>query len=77
MYMEFFEFPNPIYGIHDPIGIKYLTRIRVRLSHLRAHKFAHNFNDTNSKFCSCMNNKAETVEHFALPIRSLVNSGRL
>ena len=63
-YMEFFDItPNPIYDIHDhPIGIKYLTRLRVGLSHLRAHKFAHNFNDTSS----CMNNKAETVEHFLL-----------
>ena len=29
--------PNPIYGTRDPIGLKYLTRLRVGLSHLRAH----------------------------------------
>ena len=51
--MEFFEItPNPIYNIHDPIGIKYLTCLRVGLSDLRAHKFVQNFNDTSSKFCS-------------------------
>ena len=56
--------------------LKYLTCLRVSLSHLRAHKFAHNFNDTSSKFCSCMNNKAETVEHFLLfcPAYSLLRS---
>ena len=35
-YMEFFNVsPNPIYGIHNPIGLRYLTRLRVGLSHLR------------------------------------------
>ena len=30
--MEFFnDAPNPIYGIHNPVGIKYLTRLRVGL----------------------------------------------
>ena len=31
-----------IYGIHNPVGIKYLTRLRVGLSHLPMHKFHHN-----------------------------------
>ena len=37
---------HPIYGIHDPIGLKYLTRLHVGLSNLHAHKFYHNFKDT-------------------------------
>ena len=64
--MEFFNVtPNPIYRIHDPIGLKYLTRLRVGLSHLRAHKFYHNFKDTISNICLCQNG-SETVEHFLL-----------
>ena len=36
---------NSIYNIHDPVGIKYLTRLRLGLSHLNEHKFRHNFQD--------------------------------
>ena len=38
--------PNSIFKIHNPTGIKLLTRLRVGLSHLRYHKFNHNFHDT-------------------------------
>ena len=74
-YMEFFnDAPNPIYGIHNPVGIKYLTRLRVGLSHLRIHKFHHNFGDTTSGSCSC--GKPETVEHYLLhcPNYTLIRS---
>ena len=65
--MEFFNInPNPIYGIHNPIGLKYLTRLRVDLSHLRAHKYQHNVCDTTSNSCSCSINMSETVEHYLL-----------
>ena len=30
---------NPICNMHDPMGIKYLTRLRLGLSHLNDHKF--------------------------------------
>ena len=30
---------NSFYNCHNPIGIKYITRIRLGLSHLREHKF--------------------------------------
>ena len=43
----------PVYKIHDPIGLKLLTRLRVNLSHLREHKFRHNFLDTLNSLCSC------------------------
>ena len=36
---------NPIYNIHDPMGIKYLTKLRLGLSHLNDHKLRHNFQD--------------------------------
>ena len=44
------EFIRPIGNstcrIHNPIGIKLLNRLRVGFSHLREHKFRHNFADT-------------------------------
>ena len=65
--MEFFQVsPRQIYGIHDPIGVKYLSRLRVGLSHLRADKFRHKFADTPSALCDCSNSPPETVEHFLL-----------
>ena len=36
---------NPVYNIHDPMGIKYLTKLRLGLSHLNDHKFRRNFQD--------------------------------
>ena len=30
--------PKPVYNIHDPNGLKLLTRLRLRLSHLNEHK---------------------------------------
>ena len=76
-YMEFFDTsPNPIYGIHNPIALKYITRLRVGLSHLRSHKYWHNFRDTTSKFCSCSINIPETTEHYLLqcPLFNLIRS---
>ena len=55
-----------IYKIHHPRGLKLLTRLRLGLSHLREHKFRHNFNDTIDPFCLCRTNCLETTEHFLL-----------
>ena len=76
-YMEFLIVtPKPIYGIHNPVGINNLTRLRVGLSHLRAHKYQHNFVDTTTPCCSCANNVSETIEHYLLycPNYSLIRS---
>ena len=43
--------PANVYRIHHPRGLKLLTRLRLGLSHLREHKFRHNFNDTIDPFC--------------------------
>ena len=43
-----------------------LTRLRVGLSHLREHKFHHNFHDTLNPLCFCRTNSIESVEHFLL-----------
>ena len=35
--------PDSIYNIDNPLGVKYLTRLKVGFSHLKRHKFKHNF----------------------------------
>ena len=56
---------NSIYNIHDPVGIKYLTRLRLGLSHLNEHKFRHNFQDCLNPLCSC-SLEVETTNHYFL-----------
>ena len=45
---------NSTYRIHDPIGIKLLNRMRAAFSHLREHKFRHNFADTLNPLHACV-----------------------
>ena len=52
-------------GIHDPIGLSYLTQLRVGLSKLCYHKFKHNFGDSINPMCPS-NDGIETTEHFLL-----------
>ena len=54
-----------IYGIHDPIGIKWIFQLRVGLSPLKSHKKLHNFLDTRDDTCSC-GFHSETTGHFLL-----------
>ena len=56
---------NSIFGCHNPIGVKLLTRLRLGLSHLREHKFKHSFQDTLNPLCSC-GKEVETTFHFLL-----------
>ena len=44
---------SSIFGCHNPIGVKLLTRIRLGLSQLREHKFKRSFHDTFNPLCSC------------------------
>ena len=46
---------NPVFSVSDNMGVVYLNRLRVGFSHLREHKFNHNFADTLDPFCSCRN----------------------
>ena len=57
--------PNSVFNCHKGKGIKYLTRLRLGLSHLREHKFKHSFQDTLNPFCSC-GPDVETNMHFSL-----------
>ena len=56
---------KPIYGIHDPKGLSFLTQLRVGLSKLNYHKFKHNFRDTTNPMCPT-NDGIEDTEHFLL-----------
>ena len=52
-----------IFGIHDPMGLRYLFQLRVSLSPLRSHKSRHNFIDTPSDICLCKQG-VENTNHF-------------
>ena len=43
---------NSFYNCHNPIEIKYITRIRLGLSHLRERKFKHSFQDSINPICN-------------------------
>ena len=55
---------NSVFTCHNPIGIKYLTRIRLGFSHLRYHKFKHGFLDATDPLCSCSTGIENTVHYF-------------
>ena len=57
--------PNSIFNIHNPLGIKYLTRLRIGFSHLKEHQFRPNFQDSVDAMCSC-GSATETTKHFLL-----------
>ena len=56
---------NSVYGIHNPKGVAYLTRLRVGLSKINVHKFRHSFRDTINPMCP-VNDGIEDTEHFLL-----------
>ena len=52
-----------IFGIHDPLGLRYLFQLRMGLSFLRCHKKCHNFID--SPFDKCLYKQGiEDTNHF-------------
>ena len=57
--------PKPVYNIHDPNGLRLLTRLRLGFSHLNEHKFNHNFKECVNPLCSC-SLQVESVSHFLL-----------
>ena len=57
--------PNRIFNCHNPIGIKLITRLRFGSSHLRDHKFKHNFLDCLNPICCC-GQDIETTVHYLL-----------
>ena len=66
-YLDFFAVkPNSIFNVHKPTGLKYLTRLSVGFSHLKSHKYNHNFRDTPNPSCACDGTTEETTEHYLL-----------
>ena len=49
---------------HCPDCLKLITKLRLGLSHLRFHKFKHNFKDTLNPTCCC--GTVETTMHYLL-----------
>ena len=56
---------NSIFLCNNSKGIQLLTRLRLGLSHLRDHKFKHNFQDTHNPICNC-GEDIETSCHYLL-----------
>ena len=56
---------NSVFEINNPYGLKLLTRLRLGLSHLRYHKFRHNFRSCINPVCVC-GLEIETTTHFHL-----------
>ena len=46
-------YAKSVFDIHNPLGIKLLTRLRLGLRHLHEHKFRHHFLDTSNPLCEC------------------------
>ena len=57
--------PTPNKTYWNPIGIKLITKLRLGLSHLRDHKFKHNFIDWLNPICCC-GKHIETTVHYLL-----------
>ena len=56
---------NSIFNCHNLKALKFITRLRLGLSHLRYHKFKHNFQDSLNDFCNCVLN-TESTSHYLL-----------
>ena len=55
---------NSMYGIYNPFGVKLINRLRFGFSHLREHKFRHNFADTMKMLYSCTRETENTEDFF-------------
>ena len=67
---------NSIYAIHNILGLKLLTRLRLNFSHLSEHKLRYNFIDTINPMCSC-GFEPETTDHYILCCSNLYTHLRL
>ena len=45
--------PKAIYNVHNPVGLRLPTRLRLVLRHLSQNKFNHNFQDCLNPLCLC------------------------
>ena len=63
---------KPTYNIPNPIGLKFLIRLRLGLSHFNEHKFKHNSQDCVNPLCWC-SLEIETLSHFFLHCHHFTN----
>ena len=56
----------PVFDVHDTIGIKFLSRLRLNFSHLNENKFRHNFNNTVDPMCTCGLEPGSTLHYLLL-----------
>ena len=63
---------NSAFGTNDVSGLKLLTHLRVGFSHLREHKFKHNFQDTLNPLGLC-SLEAEDTYHFFMRCQNFSN----
>ena len=66
---------SSLLSIHYLVCVKLLVRLILGFSHLREHKFRHNFHDTLNPLCSC-SLEPETTSHYLLYCRNF-SSARL
>ena len=66
---------NSLFNCHSLKGIKLITRLRLDLSHLRKHKFRHNFQDALNPIWSC-GDDIETTIHYLLHFSNYSDEGR-
>ena len=55
--------PRSFFNCYNHKGIRLMTRLRLGLSHLREHKFNHNFQNCINPLCSCAMD-IESTSHF-------------
>ena len=54
---------NNMFNIFDPIGSKFLTRLRLGFIHLNEHRFRQNFQDCMNPLCSCSLEIEDTLHY--------------
>ena len=63
------QYGNSLFSLYDPLGEKFLTRLKLRFSHLKEGKVRHGFADTmlklrNTFFCAVTFNSTQRFEFF-------------
>ena len=64
---------KPVYNVHNPVGLKLLTRLRLGVSHHNQHKFNHNSQHSLNRLRLC-SLKVESVSHFFLHCHYFLNT---
>ena len=55
---------NSVFNCNSSKGLKFVTRLRLGLSHLREHKFKHSFQDSINPLCSCSLDVESAIHYF-------------